>query len=100
VPYIFVYNPALLLKGTLAETVALVLVMLISIVFLSAAVTSYFFKKLSSLERLAMGAGAAGGIVLSAHRDIVGHPATLAAVSVITLAFFTWVFLRKRGVPG
>jgi hypothetical protein len=47
-----------------------------------------------------MGAGAAGGIVLSAHRDIVGHPATLAAVSVITLAFFTWVFLRKRGVPG
>jgi len=100
VPYIFVYNPTLLLKGSVVETIALVLVMLISIVLLSAAVTSYFFKKLTTLERIAMGAGAAGGIILGAHRQIVGHPATLAAVLSLTIAFFTWVFLRQRNVPG
>jgi TRAP-type uncharacterized transport system fused permease subunit len=100
VPYIFVYNEVLLLKGSLAETVALVVLMLVSIVFLSAAVTSYFFKKLTSLERLTMAAVAAGGIYLSAHREIVGHPATLVAVLSMTLIFFTWFFLRKRKATG
>ncbi|MFO8088756.1 MAG: TRAP transporter fused permease subunit [Desulfatiglandaceae bacterium] len=100
VPYIFVYNPALLLKGNAAETISLVLVMLSAIVFLSAAVTAYFFKKLNTLERLAMGVAAAGGIILSAHREIVGHPATLAAVLSITIVFFTWVFLRSRKATG
>ena len=87
VPYIFIYNQALLLKGDLPETVSLVLVLLISIVFLSAAVTGFFFRRLNLLERAAMGAAAAGGIVLSANRAVVGQPATFAVVSSITLIF-------------
>jgi TRAP transporter 4TM/12TM fusion protein len=100
VPYIFVYNPALLLKGNVGETISLVLVMLFAIVFLSAAITAFFFKKLTTMERLAMGVAAAGGIILSAHREIVGHPATLTAVLFITMTFFAWGFLRERKAAG
>jgi TRAP-type uncharacterized transport system fused permease subunit len=99
VPYIFVYNQALLLKGSLMETISLVLVMLIAIVFLSAAVTAYFFKHLNPLERLAMGVLAAGGIILSANRGVVGHPATLAASSFITIGFFVWFSILRRKAP-
>jgi hypothetical protein len=52
------------------------------------------------MERLAMGVAAAGGIILSAHREIVGHPATLTAVLFITMTFFAWGFLRERKAAG
>jgi TRAP-type uncharacterized transport system fused permease subunit len=61
IPYIFIYNQALLLKGNLVETVSLVLVMLIAIVLLSAAVTGYFFKVLNLIQRAVMVAAAVGG---------------------------------------
>lgn len=96
IPYIFIYNQALLLKGNLVETVSLVLVMLIAIVLLSAAVTSYFFKVLNLIQRAVMVAAAVGAVILSANRGLVGRPLTLAAAVSVTLAFLLWVVLRKR----
>jgi TRAP-type uncharacterized transport system fused permease subunit len=96
VPYIFIYNQALLLKGNLLETISLVLVLLIAIVFLSAALTAYFFRRLSLIERVAMGAAATGAIILGANRSLVGRPITFAATLSVALAFLLWVVLRSR----
>lgn len=96
IPYIFIYNPVLLMRGGLLETVALVLVVLIAIVALSAAVTGYFFKLLSLVERAALAVFAMGGIVVSTQRELVGHSITLMVAVTIVIAFFGLLRFQKR----
>jgi TRAP-type uncharacterized transport system fused permease subunit len=96
IPLIFIYNPALLLNGTLVEIISLVLVLLIAVVFLSAALTGYFFTILSLFQRTIMAAAAIGAFVFCAHPDLVGRPVTLAAATLAIVGFFVWLFLRSR----
>jgi len=95
IPYIFVFNQALLFKGGVIETVSLLLVILIFVVFLSAAVTGYFIKHISLLMRAVMLLAAAAGVVLCTHRELVALPSTFVAAVLVTLAFLAWVYLRK-----
>lgn len=97
VPYIFIYNGALLLKGGLVEEVSLVLVMIISIGALSAAMSGCFFKRLSMIERIILVAVGSGGVVLCTYRGVVGHPLTLVAAASVLLAFLLWIAVRTRG---
>ena len=97
VPYIYVYNQALLLQGGLAEIISLVLVMIIAIAALSSAVSGCFFKKLDLFERAFLAVLGFGGVVLCTYRSVVGHPITLVVAASIILAFLSWVFVRTRG---
>lgn len=97
VPYIYVYNQALLLQGGLVEIISLVLVMIIAIAALSSAVSGCFFKKLDLFERAFLAVVGGGGIVLCTYRSVVGHPITLVVAASILLAFLLWVFVRTRG---
>ena len=90
IPYIFVFNHTLLLKGGVAETLALLLLIIISVVFLSAAVTGYFIRHLNVILRLFMFVLAAGGVVLCTQRAVVGQPITLVAAASVTVAFLLW----------
>lgn len=96
VPYVFIYNEALLLKGYWVEEVALVLVMLIAIVLLSAAVSGYFFRLLRLFERIIMAVAAGGGIYLCTQRDIIGQPLTLVTAIALVSAFLLWIAIRRR----
>jgi TRAP transporter 4TM/12TM fusion protein len=98
IPHIFVFNHALLLRGGVVETLSLVLVILFSVVFLSSAMTGFFFKMLNWIERAIMAGAAAAGVVLSAHREVVGQPLTLAAAASVALAFLLWAVFRKRSL--
>lgn len=95
IPYIFVFNHSLLLKGGVVETVSLVLWIIISVVFLAAGVTGYFLKYIGWLLRVIMLVLAAAGVVLCTHRELVGHPMTFTAAVVLTLAFLACVYLWK-----
>lgn len=90
IPYIFVFNHALLLKGGVAETLSLLLLIIISVVFLSAAVTGFFVRHLNVILRLFMFVLAAGGIVLCTQRAIVGRPITMAIAAAVSIAFLLW----------
>jgi TRAP transporter 4TM/12TM fusion protein len=96
IPYVFIYNNSMLLRGDLLGIISLVLAMLISLVFLSAGMTGYFFKQLGVISRVIMLAVATGGIILCAHADIVGHPLMLVASSLLILAFWGFTVIRKR----
>lgn len=98
IPYIFIYNQALLLQGNPAEIISLVLIMLMAIVALSASVTGYFFKKLNLLQRTIMAMPAIGAVVLSTNRGLVGQPVTLLVAASIAVVFLVWIVLRNRKV--
>ena len=52
IPYVFIYNRALLLQGSTAEIVSLVLVLLVSIVLLAGALSGYLGRRLPEIPRL------------------------------------------------
>ncbi len=53
IPYVFVNNSALLMKGSFAEIIVLLIVLIVAIVMLAASLSGYFFIKLNGLLRLA-----------------------------------------------
>jgi TRAP transporter 4TM/12TM fusion protein len=96
IPLIFTYNQALLLKGSVLEITSLALTLIIGVILLSAAITGFFVKRLSMPIRALLGAGAAGALILCAHREVLARPATLLAGAAIILAFSLWSFSRRR----
>ncbi len=95
IPYIFVFNHALLLKGGVVETVSLAIWIIISVVFLAAAVTGFFFKHIGWLLRAIMLAAAIAGVFLCTHRELVGQPMMFAAAVAVTAAFVAYVYIWK-----
>jgi TRAP-type uncharacterized transport system fused permease subunit len=95
IPYIFVFNRALLLKGGVVETLSLLMVLLMAVVFLSAAVTGFFFKHIGLFLRAVMLAAAFGGVVLCTQRELVAQPLTFGVSVAIVLAFLFYVYLWK-----
>ncbi|MDO9109193.1 MAG: TRAP transporter fused permease subunit [Desulfatirhabdiaceae bacterium] len=96
IPYVYVYNQALLLKGGLVETVSLILVMSIAIIAFSAAYSGFFFKNLKWLYRGIMAAAGCVLIYVCALRDVVGQPITLVAATSILVAFLLFTAARSR----
>jgi TRAP-type uncharacterized transport system fused permease subunit len=80
------------------EVVSLALAMLIGVVWLSAAVTGFFIRRIRVITRVFMAALAVGTFVLCAHRDLVSRPMVLAAEAALILALLFWVHAR-RGRP-
>ena len=62
VPFLFVYSPALLMKGTWLEILAVAVISLVGIWFISAAMAGYFVRLLPAATRL--GFVAAGVLLL------------------------------------
>ncbi len=100
IPYIFVFNHALLLRGGVFETVAVLLLIIISVTFLSAAVSGFFIRMLNGFERAAMAAATVGGILLAAHRELASQPLTLIAALGMTLAFLGWWWTTRKRDQG
>lgn len=96
IPYIYVYNQALLLKGGLVETVSLILVMSIAIIAFSAAYSGFFFKNLKWLYRGIMAAAGCVLIYACTLRDVVGQPITLVAATSSLAAFLLFTAARSR----
>ncbi|HWP60211.1 MAG TPA: TRAP transporter fused permease subunit [Candidatus Acidoferrales bacterium] len=54
VPFVFVFHPALLFKGTLAEILAALLTAAVGVVFIAIGLVGYFFRPLGSTRRAVM----------------------------------------------
>jgi len=94
IPYLFVYNPAMLMIDTtgvatnakefpLPEVSAIIMIVITSIIgilALSAAVEGYFVKRMNIISRLLLGIGALLLIVPETYTDIIGF--VLVAVMI------------------
>ncbi|WP_229721938.1 TRAP transporter permease [Marinobacterium nitratireducens] len=82
VPFIFCFNPALLMQGTLIEIVMAAITATIGIYLLSAAVQGWFFDRAGPLTRLLL--------LLTSILMIMGGWETDLAGAVLTVALFVW----------
>ena len=80
VPYIFMYNKALLLKGSLWEILTLIILLGAACALLASGIAGYFFKKLGPFRRALVFVTAG---ILIAFLVNPGAPAEIAAIGVV-----------------
>ncbi len=90
VPFMFAYNPALLLIGPWPEVAWACLTSLIGIVGIGVAIVGYLYCTARPVERFIMGIAAIALIFPGATSDFVGLP--------IFLVLFIWNYLRAKKV--
>jgi len=81
VPFMFVYNPALLMRGSVFEIITMTVLALLGIVGLAAAVQGYFLSSLNMLQR----------ILLFAVPILIIYPSNISkaiAVAIIAIIYF------------
>ena len=71
IPYIFVFNPALMLNGSALEVITLIIVVLYAVVTLASAFRGYFHRVLNKVERSLVGVLSAALIYVSCNLTIM-----------------------------
>ncbi len=84
IPFMFAYNPVLLLIGPAPEIILAAITALIGVIGLSMALSGFGLRELSFIERLIVGAGAILLITPSAICDVVGFPVLLLMFALQT----------------
>ena len=98
IPYIFVYNKALLLQGPAHAILATALVLFVVVILTASAITGFLFKPVHMAFRILMGAAVIGLILLAANESLMASPGPAAvaiAGSTVALVYF---ILRNRSV--
>lgn len=86
VPYVFVYNPALLLKGSILDIIVISIELLTAIILLNGALTGYFIKRLSTLEKYILISLSIGLVILSTLSSKIDF--IVVGIIIITLIVF------------
>jgi TRAP transporter 4TM/12TM fusion protein len=89
IPFMFVYNPALLLVGSAGEVVRACITALIGVIALSGATMGFLFRAINPIERILMGGAGVASIFPGLTSDYIGIP---LAVVMCAWNYFT----RKR----
>ncbi|HOX31659.1 MAG TPA: TRAP transporter fused permease subunit [Spirochaetales bacterium] len=99
IPYIFVYNQALLLQGPAWAIVATALVLFVVVGLTASSITGFLFKPLRLPTRLLLGAATIGLILLAADEKLLAAftpaMAVIAAAGALIIAF---LILNQRTV--
>ena len=97
IPFIFVYNPALILNGPVLDIIATFLLMLVVSALWSATFSGYLFKRLNFLARFVLGIATAGLVVLAANVKIMTQLIPQIVIIVVTVALIVAFFrLNKK----
>lgn len=95
IPYIFIYNPALMLNGSFIEIVTLVISTLYIVVALAAAFRGYLHRLLTKVEQGFMGALAVVLIVLTCNLSFM-HNALVQTVLLASMGLIIFLVTVKK----
>lgn len=96
IPFVFVYNPALILNAPLADIAATFLLMLVVSALWSAAFSGYLFVPISVPVRLALGAVTALLVVVASSVSIMTQPVAQGAIILGSAALIAGFFVLNR----
>lgn len=102
IPYIFVFNPALLLNGSPLEIITLVIIVLYAVITLASAFHGYLHRRLNRVEQGLMGIVSAALIFMSCNLTIMHNMAVqIAILASAGLILVLYILARtKKGSKG
>jgi TRAP-type uncharacterized transport system fused permease subunit len=95
IPFVFMFNPALLMNGTPAEIITVTLTLLLAIIFFAGALSGFFLKRLNLGLRVLLFILAGITAFLCAHPDLL-NTLLVRALSLLTLGSITFGPLWSR----
>ena len=95
VPYVFVYNEALLMQGGVVGILTVTILLLLCVILSAGGLSGYLFRSMNLIGRIVTLAFAIGAAVLCTMKDLTNQPLMLAA-SVAALVFFWILVFRKK----
>lgn len=101
IPYIFVFNPALMLNGSALEVITLIIVVLYAVVTLASAFRGYFHRVLNKVERSLVGVLSAALIYVSCNLSIMHNMVfQIAILASALLLVLLYVLARIKLAKG
>jgi len=101
IPYVFVFNPALLMRGTVLEIITVVLGLVVAIIFFAGALSGYFFKHLNLISKAGLLVLAGLTTFLCARPDVVNTPlARITIIAILAGIVFRPLWLKSRAATG
>ena len=94
IPYIFIYNPAMLLQGTFMQIASLCFMMIYIIGFIAAGLQGFYIRKLNTLLRTGS-IVIAGLLVFIVCSSVMDNKTIQVAVSVIGLIHLFFTIYKK-----
>ena len=98
IPFVFVYNGAIILRGPIYAIIGTALVLFIVVALNSAAVTGFFFKPIKLPGRIILWISAAALVVLSCQKALFEHEVASIVIIAVGLAFITAYSLINRAM--
>jgi len=102
IPFIFVYNPALLLRGSVLDILSLIVIVLYAVVALASAFRGYLHRRLTLVEQAIMGVVSVGLIVLACTKSIMHNLpmqiGILASMGLVIILFTTNKLKKSRSL--
>lgn len=97
IPFVFVYNESLLLRGPVLDIIATFLLMLIVSALWSSTFSGYLFRKLNIFVRILLGIVTAGLVVLAASKGIMSQLVPQVIIIIAsTLAIVSFFIVNKK----
>ena len=102
IPYIFVFNPAFLMKGSFLEIAALCVIVFYAVITMASSMRGYFGRILKLWERALLGALTVGMVIVACSPKIM-HSYTidiaLIISAIVILVFYILAKLKKKVLP-
>lgn len=102
IPYIFVFNPAFLMKGSFLEIAALCVIVFYAVITMASSMRGYFGRILKLWERAILGALTVGMVIVACSPKIM-HSYTidiaLIISAIVILVFYILAKFKKKILP-
>lgn len=102
IPYIFVFNPAFLMKGSFLEVAALCVIVFYAIITMASSMRGYFHRILKLWERALLGALTVGMVIVACSPKIMhSYTVDIALIisAIVILVFYILAKLKKKVLP-
>ncbi len=101
IPYVFVFNPALLMQGSLPEIITVFLALVLGVTLLAAALSGYFLKPLGLISKWGLLGIALAVTWVSAKPELINSlPARVLLVATLVAIPAMAVRQKKRALSG
>ena len=96
VPYVFVYNEALLMQGSVVGILTVAILLLMCVILSAGGLSGYLFRSMNFGGRIVTLAFAIGAAVLCTMPGLTNQPLMLAATMITLVVFWVLVFRKKK----
>ncbi len=96
IPYVFITNPALLMKGSPMEIITVVCGLIIATLLFAGALSAFFLKPLAIPARLGLFTIAVAMTIVCTQPQILNLLAVRTAVLITVAAMAGWPYIRRR----